>query len=44
MLPFGTHNAFAWKVGEKVRFRIEKAEWLSEGKRISDLIQLKANE
>lgn len=44
VLPFGENSAFSWKVGEQVRFKVERAEWMKQGPRMRDLISLRCNE
>lgn len=51
IFPFEEDKAFTWKVGEKVRFKIDKAgnygcilDWSHKGKRMAELISLRANE
>ena len=44
ILPFDKDKAFTWKVGDKVKFKIDKTDWKNQSKKMRDLISLRVNE
>jgi DNA-directed RNA polymerase subunit E'/Rpb7 len=51
ILPYSSDKAFTWKIGDQIRFKINKAgnsdfyiDWSFQGKRMADLISLRCNE